>query len=398
MTDQFTETTSKSWFARIKSALSGILFGIALVIGACVALFWNEGRAVKTATALEEGAGIVQTIDPQAVSADLTGKLVHFSGDLKIEDQVADALFKSVVAPKGSVKLVRTVEMYQWKQNSKSEKRKKLGGGEETVTTYSYSKEWSSSAIDSSRFKQQTGHENPPMLIDGGSANIASASVGSVKFNGAQLDSIGQSTPLELTEAAKQDVQAQFGNGKNVVMQGNTILISGDGAGPNVGDTRISFSYTSPSEVSAIGAYQEDGLKSYKTSNDRSIFMVREGKADSKEMFDAALSSNTTFTWIIRAAGFFAMLAGFKMIFSIVGVLGDIVPFIGDVFRFATGLAAFAITAVLSTVIIGVAWIYYRPLLGMIIIGIGLVLAVAALFMGKKKAASSAMEPELAAE
>ncbi len=389
MNDQFTETTSKSWFARIKSALSGILFGIALVIGACIALFWNEGRAVKTANSLEEGAGIVQTVDPQSVGTDLEGKLIHFAGDLKITDRVSDQKFNSISAPAGAVKLVRSVEMYQWKQTSKSETRKKLGGGEETVTTYSYSKEWSNSAIDSSRFKQPDGHENPPMLIERGSANIGSASVGSVKIDGARLSSLGKSEPLDLTEANRQEVKEQLGIGKKVVMQGNTIMISGYGAGPSIGDTRISFSYTSPTKVSAIGAYNSGELKSYKTSNDRSIFMVQSGNADAKTMFDAALSSNTTFTWIIRAAGFMAMFVGFKMIFSIAGVLGDVIPFIGNVFRFATGLAALALTAIISTVIIGTAWIYYRPVLGMIIIGVGLLIAIAALFLGKKKAAST---------
>ena len=122
--------------------------------------------------------------------------------------------------------------------------------------------------------------------------------------------------------------------------------------------------------------------------------MIRSGSADAKTMFDAALSSNTTFTWILRVAGIVAMFAGFKMIFSIVGVIGDVVPFVGDVFRFATGLAALALTAIISTVIIGIAWIYYRPMIGMIIIAIGLVIAVAALFLGKKKTESR--EPDAA--
>lgn len=393
MSDQFTETTSTSWFGRIKSALSGILIGIALVIGACVALFWNEGRAVKTATSLEEGAGIVQTIDPQTAGAELEGKLIHFSGELKISDLVSDSQFQSVSAPQGAVKLVRSVEMYQWKQNSKSEKKKKLGGGEETVTTYSYAKEWSDSAIDSSRFKKPAGHENPPMMIEKATSNIGSAAVGTLKFDGAQLSNLGSAEPLELNDTNLQDVKTQY-SGKDVVIQGNTVLISNSGTNPTVGDTRISFSYTAPTQVSAIGAYTAGELKRYKTSNERSIFMIRSGSADAKTMFDAALSSNTTFTWILRVAGIVAMFAGFKMIFSIVGVIGDVVPFVGDVFRFATGLAALALTAIISTVIIGIAWIYYRPMIGMIIIAIGLVIAVAALFLGKKKTESR--EPDAA--
>ena len=58
------------------------------------------------------------------------------------------------------------------------------------------------------------------------------------------------------------------------------------------------------------------------------------------------------------------MLVGFKMLFSIIGILGDVVPFIGDVMRFATGLLSLAITAVISTLVIGIAWVYFRPVIG----------------------------------
>ncbi|MGD9173519.1 MAG: TMEM43 family protein, partial [Desulfobacterales bacterium] len=51
--------------------------------------------------------------------------------------------------------------MYQWKESKNRKTRKKLGGGKETVTTYSYNKSWSSSLIDSSNFNKPGGHQNP---------------------------------------------------------------------------------------------------------------------------------------------------------------------------------------------------------------------------------------------
>ena len=98
MVDSFSETTSTSWFTRIKNALSGIVVGILLVIASVGFLFWNEGRAVKTATALAEGAGLVQTVDPNSMPSEMTGKLVHFSGDLIPAGIVEDGLFTGIAA------------------------------------------------------------------------------------------------------------------------------------------------------------------------------------------------------------------------------------------------------------------------------------------------------------
>ena len=58
-----------------------------------------------------------------------------------------------------AVRLVRTVEMHQWKEKEKSETTTKAGGSEETITTYSYAKGWDSEAIISGSFKKPDGQE-----------------------------------------------------------------------------------------------------------------------------------------------------------------------------------------------------------------------------------------------
>ena len=64
-----TETTSTSWFTRIKNSVVGVLFGLLLLVAGVVGLFWNEGRAVTTARSLEEGAGIVMSVAADRVDA-----------------------------------------------------------------------------------------------------------------------------------------------------------------------------------------------------------------------------------------------------------------------------------------------------------------------------------------
>ena len=47
----YVTTTSTTWFGRIGSSVLGTVIGLVLVLVTIVALFWNEGRAVKTAHA-----------------------------------------------------------------------------------------------------------------------------------------------------------------------------------------------------------------------------------------------------------------------------------------------------------------------------------------------------------
>src|SRR5580765_6380159 len=121
MTDTFTEVTTRSWRSRIVESIKGVLFGFVLILGSGAALFWNEGRAVQTQRSLTEGAGVVIDIDPAQVDPANEGKLVHVSGDMRAPAPVVDADFG--VSANG-LRLVRSVEMFQWKEDKKTETRK----------------------------------------------------------------------------------------------------------------------------------------------------------------------------------------------------------------------------------------------------------------------------------
>ena len=154
--DVYVERSSQSWFGRIGNAFKAILFGLILVVGAAILLFWNEGRAAKTYAALAEGAGLVASLDASAVDPAYEHKLIHLSGPVTLGSPAEDPEFRFHA---DALKLDRTVEMYQWKEESHSETQKKLGGGEETITRYTYTREWSARAIDSGVFRDP---ERPP--------------------------------------------------------------------------------------------------------------------------------------------------------------------------------------------------------------------------------------------
>ena len=87
--------------------------------------------------------------------------------------------------------------MYQWVEESKSETRKQLGGSEETVTTYSYHKEWNRREINSGSFRQ-SGHDNPQKPIDDASFPVASATIGAFGVSGRTAANLGDDRPVPL--------------------------------------------------------------------------------------------------------------------------------------------------------------------------------------------------------
>ena len=156
--DQFTETTSTGWFSRIGSSLMGLLGGGILVLIALGLLWWNEGRSVATAKGLAEGAKVTVEAEAGKVDPAKEGQLVHVIGQTTLEQPAGDELF-GVTGP-DLLKLRRIVEVYQWVEETKQTKRTKLGGGEETVTEYTYAKKWDEKLHDSADFKRPAGHGN----------------------------------------------------------------------------------------------------------------------------------------------------------------------------------------------------------------------------------------------
>lgn len=80
----------------------------------------------------------------------------------------------------------------------------------------------------------------------------------------------------------------------------------------------------------------------------------------------------------MRLGGFILIWIGFGLIFAPLAVLADIVPLFGNLVGAATGLIAFLLALALALTVIAIAWVVFRPLLGMAL----LVLAVAAAVVG----------------
>jgi hypothetical protein len=358
---RFTETTTTTWLERIKGAFAGILVGLLLIPASSILLFWNEGRAVQTARSLAEGAGLVTAAPADRVDPALEGRLIHLTAPLRVTQPLRDAEFG--VTAQGAVRLLRSVEMYQWKEEQRSETRSRLGGGQETVTTYSYTRAWSAEPIDSSRFRQGEGRSNPAMRFQAREVVANDARLGAFPLTDAQLRGFGEPRPLPVETSAMAGARVVDG----------ALYIGQDPANPRIGDLRIRFAQVPAQEASLIARQAGTGVAPYQTRAGDSLFLLRPGNLTAQQMIQAAEAENRILTWILRAVGAVLMFIGFSLILRPLVVLADVVPLFGSIVGFGTGLIAGMLTFLGAPLVIAVAWFWYRPLVAAIVLAIGFV-------------------------
>ena len=104
----YQEVTKTSYGSRLGSSLKGILTGLVLFVAATCLLWWNEGRAVKTAKMLKSAESeCVDVADVSTVDAALNGKLIHAVAVAKTDEVLSDPAF-GVSA--NAIRIVRDVE------------------------------------------------------------------------------------------------------------------------------------------------------------------------------------------------------------------------------------------------------------------------------------------------
>lgn len=386
-----TETTTESWGSRLGGSIKGVLIGGALFIAGFPVLFYNEGNSVKTAKAIDEGEGACITVESNAnIDQAYNDKLVHMSGKADTQDVLTDDTF-GVSAT--AIRLERQVEMYQWIEESHSQKKKKLGGSEETVTTYTYKKDWSSTAIDSSGFKE-AGHDNPgSMEFESDRMYASNVSFGAFRLSKNQIESIGsaQNYKFPTNFVCKVERVKVVGTTiyvPNAETRGNALNNRDVASQTRIGDMRVTFRVVYPHEISLIAKQHGDTFVAYTAKNGKKLSYLEDGVKDAAEMFETARTNNKITTWLVRIAGFLLMFIGLSMVFKPLSVLADVLPILGDIVEMGMGIVAGLIALICSLVTIAIAWLFYRPILG------GILLAVAAFFVWKliqkRKAAKAA--------
>lgn len=417
MADSYTEVTNKSWGSRMKNAFGGIGAGILLFLAATYLMYWNEGRSVRTGDAIAEAQLMAEEL-PSISSLDgaFDGKLVHAVGGTATTDELTDHMFGIKV--NNAVKLRRKVEYYQWVEESKQETRTKLGGGQETVTTYTYRMDWVSNPVDSQNFKRTAGHENTVRIQAKSEEQYAkNVTFGAYRLPDFFIRSISgeQAVPINLTDDERSELQKAFfsqnpldivdnssnrnleenidnavsqavrGPNTMINIQGNFLYIGRRPNQPKVGDMRISFFEVPAQEISIIAKVSGDTFAPFRASNGENFYKLNMGSHEMAAMFDQAHSANSTMTWILRIVGIFLCIGGIRAVLNPLRVIADVIPILGSIVGAGTGLVAGLLGIAWSLVVIAFAWIRFRPVLGISLLVIALALVVLLFLKGRRK-------------
>lgn len=441
----YTETTTTGYGTRVGNSFKSIGTGFILFCAATALLWWNEGRAVKTAKMLEEAGGAwVEMPNPEKINKDLNGELVCGTAMATTADSLGDAQFG--VGEKGIIALKRKVEYYQWVEHAESKSEDKLGGKEVTTTTYTYSQQWVSSPVQSSQFKDPAYQNKNTVLttVEDADQWAENVSFGAYKLPEGLIHSISSSEAFDL--AINENLLAQFDKStqtayerfygvqtkaqqpqqpaqpqQNVVLSdsakavadslqavndsinkamenaqnkkdleyvhqaGNVLYFGRVPGSPQVGDVRVTFEKIVPAKVTVMAVVDGDSFKAFKAKNGKRFQTLVMGKKTGDEIIEDAEDANSTMTWILRIVGIMLVISALKMIFGFLTMILKVVPFLASIMGFGVGIVCTVIGVVWSLIVIAIAWIFYRPVLGIILLVIAGFLVWVFAFKGKEK-------------
>ena len=341
---------------KIGNSFSGIIGGIIFIIIGVVLLWWNEGNNVKNLKTTAEMSKTVINVSSDKIDPQNEGKLIATNGKVTNEEELSDSLFNVTIK---TPLLKRIVEVYQWEEESNTDS--------DNHTTYTYHKVWKSDLIDSSSFNK-SGYDNPTTKeYDDTEYASTLVNVGAFELSDEQIRSLSTEGVYNSFDEAKVTEM-------NYTVSGNYVTNSKDINKPEIGDVRIQYVYNNSTELSVLAVQNGHSFKTFVSQAGKKVNRVMDGIKSGEEMINVIKTENKILKWVLRLVGVIAVIAGVAALFKPLSTIASFVPILGGLVDMAVGLVAFILGLAISLVVISIAWIRFRPVLG-----IGLLVVVAAL-------------------
>lgn len=395
-----TKTVRTSYGQRLKNSGSAIVTGLIMFVVGTVLLFWNEGRTVKTTRMIKEAdKACVELPEPGTVNPEFEGKMVHLVGFASTPEVFSDPTFG--VSADNILRMERKVEYYQLVERSETQTKENLDGSKTETTTYYYDEKWVDEPVDSKSFEDVDRRDANWTLITCENQEFVAkeAKVGAYSIPERMISSLSNESKMtinpdpEALAAVDEYAKKNYYTRRDLVqVSNNTIYVGLNPGTPAIGDVRITF-YSVPQEnVSIMAKVQGNTFTKFVAKNGYSMEVIRDGEHSQEEMVEEQKSANKALAWALRLLGFFLIYFGLKNIFSFLDTLTKIIPIVKYVVSFGIGLACFLIALAWTIIVIAVGWIFYRPVLGII-----LLVAAAALIWYVWKKGKEKKEAEAAA-
>jgi len=245
----------------MQDSLSTFIFGWVLIVFSFPVLWFNESRNAKMESLLARGKSQCRTVSGRTAENENRNWLVHLQGEqARSSAKVTDPQFK-VAFDDNCVRLQSVVEVYQYIQHEKKEEKERLGGGKDTITTYTYTTEWSSAWHDSGGYEDRRKANSKPEGLELGHRTTQCARV---ELGEAFVlsDELVQQC-CEFTSAAPRlAASVKHHSGVSFEKQGDGTFYyrshsSGSQEATRVGDARVRFQYVPDGPVSVLGLQVE---------------------------------------------------------------------------------------------------------------------------------------------
>ena len=445
----YTETRTTGYGTRVGNSFKAIGSGFLLFIAGTALLWWNEGRAVKTEKMLEEaGSAYVEMENPNKKDASLEGELICGTALATTEDSLTDAQFgigAKAISLRRTVEYYQWVEHATEKKEDKlggkevttttytyskewvsrpiesaSFKDPDYQKKNTVLATFENDEQWAEN-VSWGAYKLTEGLIHSISSSEGVDLAIAddllkqfdkSTQTAYERFYGVQKpqqptqqpvqqpaipDSIKAMLPdsvraaLDAQQAANDSINEAMAKAENktdleYVHQASNVLYFGRVPGsPEVGDVRVTFEKIVPAKVTVMAVVDGDSFKPFKAKNGKRFQTLVMGKKSGDEIIEAAQDANTMWTWMLRILGVLLVIGGLKNIFGFIETILKVVPFIAGIFGWGVGLVCTIIGIAWSLIVIAIAWLFYRPLLGIGLLVLAGFLVWVFAFKGKDK-------------
>ena len=444
----YQEVTTTGYGTRVGYSFKAIGSGILLFCLGTALLWWNEGRAVKTEKMLDEaGNAYVEMENPNKKDASLDGELICGTAMATTEDSLSDAQFgvgAKAIALRRTVEYYQWVEHAQEKKEDKLG-GKEVTTTTYTYTKEWTSRPVESAQFKDPAYQKKN---MVLTTVDDAEQYAENVSFGAYKLNESLIHSIRSTEGLDLaiaedmlkqfdkatqtayerfygvqknnqptqqpaqpsipdsvrallTDSAKavldslqaindsiNKAMAAAENKKDLeyVHVANNILYYGRVPGsPEVGDVRVTFEKVVPAKVTVMAVVDGDTFKPFKAKNGKRFQTLVMGKKSGDEIIEAEKEANSMILWALRIVGILMVIGGLKGIFGFLETILKVVPFIAGIFGWGVGVVCTVVGVVWSLIVIALAWLFYRPLLGITLLVLAAFLIWVFAFKGKDK-------------
>jgi len=349
-----------STFTKVWSSLLGwiknIFFWIILFFGAIILLFWNEWKQDVSMIAQQALPLQISEIDSQH-----QGQFVAARGILQTSDMLTDNLY---LHPWKYLIIQRTVETFARKETAKSST---ASWTQQATTTYEYTKDRTSSPMNSTEFFQASGHTNPELYITSEKFLASDTRIWNYALNLNILD-IPALENLALSTWNTELTKNMSWQAARFYQWSYIYLWSGSFENPLVWDIRISYKVL-PAEkaITVFGTIDGSMIAPYIYNKDSSLYRAF---FTNPEWAIAIMSKeHTTSLWMFRIWGCILLRIWLQLMISLLHTIVSFIPFASKFTKSLTFVITWilALSIWLITILIAKV-IHSRLALGIIIL------------------------------